>query len=296
MPSLPAIPKTNTSVPSGYGGATLSDTTPILSTNLHLSNPLAGTTTVDPPGGDTPRTDGGARAPEMSSAGVDNTSDEVEVTPTSTTETTSGAAEPELAAETMLVVHPPLIPTVAPPPVSLCPIDSGKVPAFLRSHGTGNRRVDIFKYLYERQDPHFRQVLLHYINFEANDKSGANGSLPTTNRPPEIAQWTGRARPASLPDYEKAGRTFSTFVDSTLGWWGSIQPSWRGFERGVVSREIRGDWEGLRSPRINGLLNVVVLVYWWGRILEEHRPEGAVRADYEFFANDVAWVLSHLST
>ena len=171
-----------------------------------------------------------------------------------------------------------------------------KVPAFLLSHGTGSRQVNIFEYLNNHQDPHFRRVLYHYINFKANDKSKMSGSLPTTDRPPEISLWTSRARPANLPDYKRNGRTFGMFVDSILKWWGRVQPSWRSFECGVVSREVQGNWEGLRSPRVNGLLNVVVLVYWWGRILEEHEPEGAVRTNYEYFADDVAWVLSHLST
>ena len=48
-----------------------------------------------------------------------------------------------------------------------------------------------------------------------------------------------------------------------------------------MSRKVSGDWEVLYAPRINGLLNVVMLVYWWIRILEEHKPEGGVRADYK---------------
>ena len=60
--------------------------------------------------------------------------------------------------------------------------------------------------------------------------------------------------------------------------------------------EVCGDWGALYAPRINGLLNVVVLVYWWIRILEEDEPEDGSRADYEEFTDDVAWVFSHLTT
>lgn len=59
------------------------------------------------------------------------------------------------------------------------------------------------------------------------------------------------------------------FVDSVFEWWGSIQPSWRIFERNRVSREVNGGWEALRSPRINGLLNVLILAYWWVQILDD---------------------------
>ena len=187
--------------------------------------------------------------------------------------------------------------TSGPPPLLALSnnFDVGTVPAFLLSHGTGKWKVNIFHYLNEAKDPRFRQVLLQYIHFEVNDRSQRAGSLPTAIRPVEISRWTGGARPADLPAYAKGKRTFSDFVDSIVAWWASIQPPWRSFKRGVVSREVRGDWDVIRAPCINGLLNVVVLVYWWGRILEEQKPEDGVRADYEQFADDVTWVISNLS-
>ena len=296
--SSPAIPGTATDVPMVRAGTlsfgAVAITTPILSADPRpTSHPAETTGMTDPPSGDIPRTN--RRTPEDPPTEVDGASNEVETIPIIITETTMGNAEPELVAAPPPTMDPPITATVAPSPVSYL-IDAEKVPAFLRNHGKGNRRVNIFKYLNELQDPHFQRVLFHYINFEANDKSNASGSLPTTDRPPEISQWTSRARPINLPEYTRDGRTFRTFVDSILNWWGSIQPPWRSFEPGVVSREVRGDWEALRAPRINGLLNVVILVYWWSRILEEHKPEDGVRANYEIFADDVAWVFSHLYT
>ena len=175
-------------------------------------------------------------------------------------------------------------------------INPSEVPAFLRCHGKGNRRVDIHDYLNKVKDPRFQQILFNYLRFEIDNKSSANGSLPTASRPPEIVQWTSRARPASLPDFTTGKRTFPMFVDSILTWWASLQPSWRSLERGVVSREISGDWGTLCAPGINGLLNVVILVYWWSRTLDEKKPKDGVRVDYEIFADDVSWVLSNLAT
>ena len=180
-----------------------------------------------------------------------------------------------------------------PPPT---PIKTGDVPTFLRHHGRGKRVVDIFAYLDKVKDPHFQRILFHYIQFEAGDKSGAGGTLPTAGRPAEITWWTSRARPSDVPDLLKGGRTLKTFTDSILGWWGSIQPSWRTFERGGASREVNGSWEGLYAPRINGLLNIVILAYWWASILGKDGLEDGDRENYEFFADDVAWVLSKLLT
>lgn len=209
----------------------------------------------------------------------------------------TSVTEPELVGESGSIAGAPSITTTAIPPLALSIIiNAGDIPAFLTSHGKGNRRVDIFKYLNEVEDPRFQQVLLHYINFEVNDKSAASGALPTINRPIEISQWSSRARPAILLDFAKGKRTFQMFVDSVFAWWGSLQPPWRSFERGTISRGVQGDWGVLCAPRINGLLNIVILVYWWARVLEEQQPEGGVRADYEFFADDVAWVISRLAT
>lgn len=201
----------------------------------------------------------------------------------------------EAASSARSSVITPMIPSHSPPPPGLPDgIDVGGVPSFLRSHGTGKRKVDIFDYLDKVQDPRFQRVFLLYLRVEIHDKSGVGGSLPTINRPVEIAQWSSRARPAILPDFTKGKRTFSDFTNSTFAWWTSIQPSWRSFERGKVSREDRGGWDVLYAPRINGFLNVVMLVYWWVRILEEQDPKDSVRAHYEQFADDVAWVLSRL--
>lgn len=157
---------------------------------------------VDSPGRDAPRMN--HRTPEVPLAEADGASNEVEVTLTSVTKTTSGTAGPEPAARPTPITDPPTTVT-ATPPVPSCPIDMEKAPAFLRCHGKGNRRVNILKYLNELQDPHFHEVLLYYINFETNDKSNINGLLPTAGWPSEISQWTSRARPANLPDYTKDG-------------------------------------------------------------------------------------------
>lgn len=295
-PSLPApdgimsssdVPGTGTSLPTDREGSSLIGATataaPIPQADLHPPDPLVESV-------DKPLTN--LEVPAVSPNEVDGLSHEAEAAPTTITEIIP--VRPELTTRSTPIANAPITAATTPPPVLPCPIDAEKVPAFLLSHGTGGRRVNIFGYLNELEEPHFQQVLFHYIHFEFNDKSNVNGSLPTAGRPPEISRWTSRACPAYLPGCAEDEGTFHTFVDSIFDWWGSIQPSWRSFERGVVSREVRRDWEVLRAPRINGLLNVVILVYWLGRALEERWPEGSFRADYEFLADDIAWVFSHL--
>ena len=218
---------------------------------------------------------------------------------TTTTRVTTGAATEfvvgAMSSVSSLTISPTTAPHLLPPPVLSNDIDMDSVPDFLRSHGKGKREVDIFNYLNKVKDPRFQQVLHHYILLEAEDRSRMGGTLPTAKRPTEISQWSSRARPDTLPDFIKGKRTFQDFVDSTLTWWDSIQPDWRSFERRKVSQRVCGGWGVLDASRINGLLNVVILVYWWVRLLEEQKPKDAVRADYEKFADDVAWVFSTIS-
>ena len=186
-------------------------------------------------------------------------------------------------------LHPPTL-------ASLNDINKASIPAFLLHHGKGKHEVNIFGYLDEVTDTHFCQVLFQYLCFKINDRSGAAGLLPTKGQPVEISQWTARACPAGIPNFMKGRRTFMDFVDSVLRWWSSIQPSWRTFKHSKPSHEVQGGWDVLHAPRINGLLNIVMLVYWWASILEEHKLEDGVCEDYEFFADNVAWVLSNLTT
>ena len=232
---------------------------------------------------------GAIEPPTVNTSQVDNLP---RAEPTAVTHTDSTPTTADLTADGSLSA---VIPTTPPVAIPATAIDVADVPAFLLSHGKGKREVDIFAYLNEVQDPHFRQILFHYIKFEANVNSDTNGTLSTKKRPAEIAQWTSRARPSNLPDLGTEKRTFQKFVNSVFEWWGTIQPSWRTFKRGQVSRNVGGSWEGLYAPRINGLLNVVMLAYWWVRILDEKQPEDGVREEYETFAEDVAWVLSKLS-
>ena len=208
------------------------------------------------------------------------------------------AAELAVESTAARVSATPVIAPHSPPAPALSnDIDLASVPAFLRRHGKGRRQVDIFQYLNAVKDPHFQQILVQYIRIEANDKSGVSGSLSTTGRPAEIGDWSSKARPAILPDFTKGKRSLSDFVDSVLAWWNLIQPSWRSFQRGgEVSRVVCGEWETLYAPRINGLLNVVVLAYWWAGTLEKQGAKGSDRADYEEFASDVAWVFSKFSS
>ena len=79
-----------------------------------------------------------------------------------------------------------------------------------------------------------------------------------------------------------------------VDWWSSLQPSWRVLESGNEMRE-EGSFDCLCQPGINGLLNIVILAYWWGNGLEKFSADSHNEEErYRWFANDVSWVLSML--
>ena len=161
-------------------------------------------------------------------------------------------------------------------------------------------KQDIYGYLVEVDEPGFKVLLNNYITFELSNHSGFHGNLSTAHRPKAVGWWLSRARPNKLPPYD----SLSSFRDSIVKWWIFLQPDWRreGLECGVTSRDEgcsnasddeESCWERIYKPGLNGLLNVVILVYWWARILEA-RGESADEA-YRWLVADVTWVLSQLT-
>ena len=158
-----------------------------------------------------------------------------------------------------------------------------KVPKFLTA------KHNIYGYLVKVNEPGFKALLDEYIAFELADRSGVRGNLSTTYRPNAVTWWSSRARPDKLPPFD----SLNSFSRSIVQWWTFIQPDWqRGIKCGQTSRD-EGCWEHLYQPGTNGLLNVVILVHWWARILEERNEP--VDATYRWLTEDITWVFSQLT-
>jgi len=164
------------------------------------------------------------------------------------------------------------------PPLDVEPI----VPNFLTA------KHNIYGYLVNINEPGFVELLDNYITFELADNSGVRGNLPTTHRPTAITWWSSRARPDKIPPLDDLNK----FASEVVEWWIFIQPDWRrGLTCGETSRS-NGCWECLYQPGINGLLNVVILVYWWAKALEVKGELGDTA--YRWLVADITWVLSQL--
>jgi hypothetical protein len=100
-----------------------------------------------------------------------------------------------------------------------------------------------------------------WVAFEEKSRSTQVRRLSAAGRPAVMHNWIARRRPTkfqpkipSLTDYE------NEFVD----WWRRLQPPWRISNNAVDKAATHGDWDCLRVPGVNGVLNVVVALFYWG--------------------------------
>lgn len=152
-------------------------------------------------------------------------------------------------------------------------------------------KASIYSYLIRREDPHFQNLLKVYIAFEnIAAASGQAGSLSTTGRPPQVSWWIRSARFSTLPPLSD----LHDYGSSVISWWSHLQPSWRELDYPRSNRD-NGAFGCLVQPGINGLLNIIILAYWWSNGLTEAGGEGdAEDQRYHWFVADVSWVLLKL--
>ena len=189
---------------------------------------------------------------------------------------TTSRETPSIARNARLAVIPE-IPVLAP----------AMIPKFL-AIAQKKSKTSVYSYLSTSPDHHFCSLLQVYIRFESA-AAPRTGSLSTTNRPTQIPCWIRSARTDAPPSWSN----LKDYGTSVIKWWSSLQPSWRVLECGTDARE-EGPLECLWQPGINGLLNIVILAYWWSNGLKSSTDSCGEEERYRWFTSDVLWVLSKL--
>ena len=147
---------------------------------------------------------------------------------------------------------------------------------------------NVYGYLSRIKEARFCDLLEKYVMFELANRSLHRGVFSTCDRPKAISWWTARTCTSNLPPFN----SLNSFKKHIIKWWTTIQPDWHKIQPRKTLRDT-GDWEALYQPGINRLLNIVILAYWWIRILEERG--NAINEAYSWFISDVAWVLTQLT-
>ncbi|KAJ7060050.1 hypothetical protein C8F01DRAFT_1254165 [Mycena amicta] len=165
-------------------------------------------------------------------------------------------------------------------PIPACPDDAAEWVRSVYPEFTG-----------ENLGPRFNAVVQAFFEMQrAFGWINGSGTLPTEHRPKQIAAWVKNCRVAK-PAYCSIPNK-AIYSKQWWAWWTGMQPAWRG--RTDDRKPGKGDadgqaWEGLYVSGVNGMVNVVVSLYWWG--CKEKLGLGA-SAEWIEAAEDVEWVLS----
>jgi len=113
--------------------------------------------------------------------------------------------------------------------------------------------------------------------FEVRSRYEEVRKLGPTDRPAAVTEWIRRARSSTWRPVIKDLAAY----ESTFGkWWLGIQPDWRLEDGELVREHLVGDWEPLQLPGTNGIVSVVVALFYWGLAVLEagHGRDGWLSA------------------
>ena len=127
-----------------------------------------------------------------------------------------------------------------------------------------------------------------WVKFEQEQGFEEKGKLATADCPDAILQWKKRARSSTwrpdIPNVASFEREFRT-------WWISLQPTWRVSE-GTIIAGGRGDWDILRKSGQNGLVCVLVGLFYWGTAVQDNENG---RKGWAEHVEDCVFVLRQLA-
>ena len=112
------------------------------------------------------------------------------------------------------------------------------------------------------------ELVTVWASFEAWLKFREIKKLAPINCPPAVGDWIGRAHLSMWrPIIEDSQQYEALFWE----WWSHIQPEWQ-FEDGKLAPgSLMGDWDVLWLPGTNGIVSVMVALFYWGlEILDDN--------------------------
>jgi hypothetical protein len=117
------------------------------------------------------------------------------------------------------------------------------------------------------------ELLRLWAIFEEKEGFKPRKKLEKEGRPEFISEWLQRTRSSTwrpdisnIPVLEKAFNT----------WWKRLQPQWRISGSGsIVLDKVDSDWDVLRKPGQNGILIILVCLFYWGCKVQGNRKNCA---------------------
>lgn len=166
------------------------------------------------------------------------------------------------------------------PPAESTPIPSNAPAWFSKAMGMFNS---------SNLGPEWACLLEGWAKFEALEAYQGASKLSAGSRPVAVKDWIQRAR---APTWRPTIANTLQYASQFDSWWTSLQPEWRVSKDGSVLTDVaEGSWEAVRIGGVNGLLSVVVALFFWGSAAkdEDSRDSGWISA-----VKDVDRVLERL--
>lgn len=133
------------------------------------------------------------------------------------------------------------------------------------------------------------RLLRIWAQFEDQSAYTSHEKLETLHRPKVIKDWIQRARSVT---WRPVIDNVADLEKSYSIWWGSLQPAWRHLEDGSFRSDlVDGDWSELRRPGVNGVINVLVALFYLGLSVV---GDNKVRQRWLLAVEDCTMVLHHL--
>ncbi|PPQ73933.1 hypothetical protein CVT26_006554 [Gymnopilus dilepis] len=136
-------------------------------------------------------------------------------------------------------------------------------------------------------DRRWQLMTAEWIRFEKIRGFQGSTKFKSTFRPSALADWIKRAR---SPSY-KPQIDIDDFQRDFWQWWANLQPDWRSISDGDAPQQVRGAWDKLDVPGVNGFPTVVAALYFWGLGLG---TKWRTSASWSSAVEDVYWVLTQL--
>ncbi|KAI0730522.1 hypothetical protein C8Q76DRAFT_612154, partial [Earliella scabrosa] len=138
-------------------------------------------------------------------------------------------------------------------------------------------------------ESNFARALVLWTELErAYGWKTSNKSLGAKNRPEAIGRWlrVDRRVLSKVPTMPPE----SDYADCWWTWWSGLQPAWRlRSDSGRPTVGGMGAWDDLRIPGKNGMLIVLLSLFWW------HDIAVTTRGEWDAALTDVLWVLEQLT-
>ncbi|PPQ98301.1 hypothetical protein CVT26_013496 [Gymnopilus dilepis] len=167
-------------------------------------------------------------------------------------------------------------------PASLTPLSTdGNAPEWFES------AVEMLQSRALDNDKGWMGLVKKWTQFEAQEGYVGSTRLSATSRPEVISAWLHRKRSPNFQPSIDLRRYPKTYMD----WWLSLQPGWRVTGRKISFNEVQGDWESLRKPGINGFVNIMVSLFFWGCAVKENRRSSK---DWDVYVADCHNALTQL--